>query len=267
MVQGLASEARPSFCMGKEILLLANCLYEANNPALYEVAYGLPLVMLNVPLSPSDCLSLGCLVTKSCITELSLSECNLSPSCTKSLLQGLQHQPHCLEQLCFSSITVEQSLQIISKFRWIKSLKLALCNIGCKGLTSILQSLKGRSIQDLRLIMSNINVKKGNGFILQEFIICTPSLKRLELSGNINVSDIGACHIGRALELNSTLEELGLSLCGITLAGAVALCDSLETNTGLNTLDLSLNDIGDDGKYRYKCLMDKKKTLTVNFDN
>ena len=86
--------------------------------------------------------------------------------------------------------------------------------------------------------MSNINVKKSNGLILQEFIICTPSLKRLELSGNINVCDIGACHIGRALELNSTLEELCLSNCGpglspVRFAEEAVLC----------SLGLSLNVI------------------------
>ena len=250
------------------MLLLANCLYETANPTLYEMTNGLALKIINVPLLPSDCLSLGCLIAKSCIKDVVLLKCNLSPSCMKSFTVGFRGQPLFLKKLEFSSYSFdEQSLSILSE--WIvdiKALNLMLCNVGCKGLTCILLSLRGRSIEALGLNGSNVEVNESNGYLLQEFISCTPSLESLDLSENLQVSDVGAHYIGQALEFNNTLKHLDLSNCGITLVGAVALCDSLETITGLTTLDLRHNDIGDHGKYLCHCLMGKKKTIKIYLD-
>eukprot|EP00731_Ephydatia_muelleri_P010311 Em0005g897a len=77
--------------VGKETQVIANCLYEANNPTLYELLDEKiqNLQIINVPLTPSDCLSLGCLIARSRIRCLDLVWCDLSSYCMESLKQGL----------------------------------------------------------------------------------------------------------------------------------------------------------------------------------
>ena len=100
----------PPNSIGKEMLLSASYLYEASNPALYvPFPYGFTLVMSHLLLSPSDCLSLGCLIARSSITEVVLMECNLSPSYMRSLAQGLGSQPSCIETLGLLSCSIDEA--------------------------------------------------------------------------------------------------------------------------------------------------------------
>ena len=66
----MKDDAQPS--VGKEARLIANCLYEANNPALCTLFKSKELAITNVSLMPSDCLSLGCLIARSRIRCLGL---------------------------------------------------------------------------------------------------------------------------------------------------------------------------------------------------
>ena len=211
----------PPNSIGKEMLLSANCLYEANNPALYvPFPYGFNLVIAHILLSPSDCLSLGCLIARSSITEVVLIECNLSPSCMRSLTQGLGSQPSCIETLGLLTCSIdEQSVAVLSD--WImtcnvRTFGLSYCDFGYNGLACILKSLKGRSVHDLHLILSNVQVNESNDFVLQDFITSTPSLETLDLSFNFQFSNIGASCIAQALRHDITLKTLNISYCGIS---------------------------------------------------
>ena len=265
MLQGFVNVTLP-YTLGREMVLLANCFYEANNPKLYEPLDEI-ITIVNVPLTPPDCLSLGCRIAKCNIAVVRIVECNLSSSCMKAFTQGLGSYSSNVECLYLSSNSIgEASVAILSE--WILSSNmetfvLYLCDIGCKGLTFILNSLKKRFIQELRLLASYVHVDESNGLLLQDFIIATPSLKSLHLSYNEEVGNIGAHYIAQALRHNTTLKTLDLSRCGITLPGAITLCDSLETNTGVNDLNLSQNDIGDDGIVYLSHSLQLNKTLTA----
>lgn len=266
--QALVKTTLPN-SVGKEILLLANCLHEAENPTLYELANELMVLIANVPLLPSDILSLGRLIAKSSIMTVSLFECNLSPDYMKSFVQGLGNHSLTIKTFFLTSFSIEeQSVAIISE--WIRStgskigtLCLSHCNIGWNGLTCIIKSMKGQMIQKLLLCMSNIEIDENNGSMLQDFIISTPFMKTLYLSYNEKVGNIGAHYIAQALRHNTTLKTLDLSRCGITLPGVITLCDSLETNTGVYDLNLSQNDIGDDGIIYLSHSLQLNKTLTA----
>ena len=253
------------------MILLANCCYEANNPTLYEPLDEMPLdemvLIANVPLTPPDCFSMGCRIAKCNIPCVRIHECNLSPRCMKAFTQGLGSHSQCVECLVLSSNSIdEQSVEILSEWLSnsnIKTLVLMVCNIGCKGLTFILNALKGRFIQELQLLASYVQIDESNGSILQDFIISTPFMKTLCLQFNEQVSNIGAHYIAQALRHNTTLKTLNLSRCGITLPGAMTLCDSLETNTSVNDLNLSENDIGDDGIFCLSHSLELNKALTT----
>ena len=72
-------------------------------------------------------------------------------------------------------------------------------------------------------------------------------LKKLVLSGN-HIYDAGAIAIGESLKTNSTLEELELASCEIGTEGGKAIGVGLQAGiVVLTDLDLHYNDIGPDG--------------------
>ena len=229
-------------------------MYEANNPALYTLFKSEELAIANVPLTPSDCLSLGYLIARSRIRYLGLVWCDLSSKCMTSLKQGLG-ESCCISQLqIIDSSLDEQTIQILSDVSRINSnlnsLSLGLCTLKHKGLTCILNALKGFQMHSLILCLSNVQVDDSNGPVLQDFIIGMPSLKTIDLAAN-PIGNIGAHYVGQALKCKKYLVTLNLCGCGITSNGKLSLCECLEQNTSLTDLDLSSNYISDDG---IKCL-------------
>ena len=118
---------------------MANCLYEANNPALYELFKELEIRITNVPLSSSDCLSLGYLIARSSIRSLDLGLCDLSSKCINSLKQGLSESA-CIEAILIFDPTIdEHSIKDLSTLiginRNIKGLVIGFCDLHSNGLT------------------------------------------------------------------------------------------------------------------------------------
>ena len=70
------------------------------------------------------------------------------------------------------------------------------------------------------------------------------SLNKLDLSSNSNIGDDGAKMIAEGLGLSHTLIHLRLKDCGIGASGVRAL---MKSTCALKVLDLSFNDIGDEG--------------------
>ena len=203
------------------------------------------------------------------IPSVSLMECNLSPICIKSLAQGFHSQSHCINttKLTLTSYSInKQSAAVLCELiisTNIKILELICCNTEHEGLVCILKLLKGHPIQELTFVASKLQVDESTGLILHDFITSAPSLKTLDLSANVGASDIGAHYTAQALRHNIILKTLNLSLCGITLPGAISLSDSLEINSSLNCLDLSRNNIGDEG-IAYLCQsLQLNKTLEI----
>ena len=253
----------PPQLIGKEIILMANCLYEANDEELYKMDVP-ELLVVNIPLNPSDCLSLGHLIASSNVTGVNLFNCNMTHTCMKYFIRGLG-QSHSLATASIFGTSIDvHMVKILSEwlgFRNIKKLGLGMCNLGSEELSYITQSLKGNSIKYLNICICNIQVDESNGSLLTEFITCTPSLCTLSFHSNPFFGDIGAHCISFALQHNNTLQNLDLSLCGVTSAGAKSISDCLKANTGLKILHLSQNFIHDDGIYYLNESLVINKTL------
>ena len=207
--------------------------------------------MINVPLSPYDYLSLGCLIARSRLRSVALHGCGLSAICMKSFKQGFGESSSIGELTISDPSFNEQSIKYLSELiitnHNISKLCLRLCNLEHNGLTYILHALKGCPIQTLDLMASNVQVNDINGPVLQEFIMRMTSLEALDLACNPLIGHIGAYCIGQTLKSNNSLRTLNLSGCGITSDGIMSLCEGLEKNTSLTDLDLSFNEISNDG--------------------
>ena len=250
---------------GREVVLMANCLYEAENRGkdtesqqqileVYESVDESEVCIENLTLTPSDCLSLGFLVDKANVTEVSLNECQCSPKCIQSLAQGLGCSSK-LNTLGLSGFSInEVCLKYLSS--WLKNsnlecLRLINCNVGSKGLGYILYALQGQSIKTILIGFSHVKVEKvlaeEDCIGLEPFLNNTPSLRELGFAFTPEFGNIGACDIGKALHNNYILKKLVLCSCGITLDGVKALSDGMMTNCGLEELSLDLNNIYDEG--------------------
>ncbi|XP_010866135.2 NLR family CARD domain-containing protein 3 isoform X2 [Esox lucius] len=87
-------------------------------------------------------------------------------------------------------------------------------------------------------------------------------VKKLFMCGN-NFGPDGVLELWKALEQNTTLEELYLDITGITERGTENMVDSLSKNTSLKTLTMVGNDIGEVGKRRLRELKCRRPELCI----
>ena len=87
-------------------------------------------------------------------------------------------------------------------------------------------------------------------------------LKKLKLNGssvtNVNIKYNEIKQIADALRVNTKLELLSISYCGIDVNGAKEIADALKFNTTLRVLNIDNNQIGDEGASEFA------DTLRVN---
>ena len=270
---------------GREVVLMANCLYEAINRGkdtesqqqirhIYESVDASKISISNLELSPLDCLSLGILFDQTNVTEVSLNECQWIPKCFRSFVQGLAASSK-LNKLTLSGFSINHKcLKYLS--HWLRksnveSLNLCNCNVGSNGLGYILHALEGQSIKSVYIGFSNVMVEdvvgiKEGSIRLDRFLNNTPSVIELGFLFTSEFGNIGACDIGKALHNNYTLKILYLCNCGITLDGVKALSDGMMTNHGIEELWLDQNKITDEGiRYLAESLKSNTtlKTLSI----
>ena len=68
------------------------------------------------------------------------------------------------------------------------------------------------------------------------------SLEELDISGT-SVGDEGVAHIANALQANTTVKVLDVSNCGISDKGAESLARALAASSSLERLDISANSM------------------------
>ena len=161
------------------LISLFHCLYEAQDPSLYEfiiqyLQHGLNLG--HITLSPVDCLSIGFFLSSACnmthgVNEFraNLFNCNIGDVGCKYLVKGFQK---CLDDS--EATTLKTMLRL---------------NLSWNGIH------EEGSIELCRLFQSEC-------------------ISTLDLNGNEELSNEGALHIAKQLPYNSSLKELSLYTCG-----------------------------------------------------
>eukprot|EP00899_Mesostigma_viride_P009368 jgi/Mesvir1/18432/Mv14298-RA.1 len=102
-----------------------------------------------------------------------------------------------------------------------------------------------RKLTSLDLSFNDISDDAAGAF--GECLETNSSLKSLALIGNALLGDKGAQALASGLALNTTLEQLDLSNCSISNAGALHITCALQSNhsSALTSIQLSYNRLGD----------------------
>ena len=248
----LRKRKKPSF--GMEYVVVANCLFEANNPDHFDL-FSIPyFTITNIPLTPSDCLALGKLTafaTK--IQEPRLNLCNLDNLCITYFTRGLllKHTARPISvHITDPSIDVVGFNILSQLFRKGIIIQLVGCElIAARGFLTILETMKSfETTIPLCIVLKwcKVEINDENGPLLQH-IIQRNKFWYLNLHGNEGVGEIGARFIACGLKQSVDLCHLNIEECNITPKGAKMLSNGLKKNKSVKILKLSCNFLGDEG--------------------
>ena len=249
---------------GSRVLLvsLLNCLYEAQDTALCkyvgeQLRTKIPIldklndaaVELNlryVSLLPQDCLSIGYFLAFIAVSykgefKVNLTSCSLGNVGIKILMQSLCRSldPHCeitgrlsvdLFDNEITDVGVSYIAEVLGTTRALRKLSLWCNPIDDKGLQYIAEALTTNTSL-IRLSQSNcsLRITEENGPTLTEMLQRNKTLRDLDLSFNIAISDNQASFIIEGLKKNTTLKRLSLWKCSITDEGIRLIQSSTST--------------------------------------
>ena len=199
-------------------LFILHCLHEAQNPTLcVSVAqqFGHKLNLNSITLTPSDCFSLGFFLSCVCkmaagaaVFTVHLSRCSIGDQGCKYLVSGLQ-----------------KGLDTDNAVSTLLIMEMRNNNIGHHGVCHLSSFLKIGCVKYLDLSNDNIHFRVGKG---DNVII---------LQGSF----------AEQLKQNTTLKRLLLHNCDIATLSAESLAKGLVANQHMVELDISSNEVCDDG--------------------
>ena len=103
-------------------------------------------------------------------------------------------------------------------------------------------------LQGVTMLSSSMNIIGDNGIAhFATALQANTTMKILIVSFNDGIAINGAKSLGRALSVNSSLEELDISYTSIGDEGVAHIANALQTNTTMKVLDVSNCDISDKG--------------------
>lgn len=139
----------------------------------------------------------------------------------------------------------------------LDALDLSHNHFGDTGAKSVLEGVN-ENLNLKKLNLSCNEITDQSSAKIKEMLERNKTLKRLYLYNN-QLGDVGASLIGQALEKNTTLRILSIPKNAISNGD---LFKSLKSNTTLEWLNLSFNQLGDDALPMIKQLLKTNKTLT-----
>lgn len=183
------------------------------------------------------------------LQSLDLSHADLNPDSSKAIGEGLRANES-LRSIDLSRNQLgpggaEKLAQALLTNPTLESLKLNDCNLGDAGIRHLARALqRNTAVKTLRLENNGITSSGGSAEIAAMLAENTVLIS-LNVSGN-KLGDTGVESLAQGLAGNSTLAHLHLKNVGCGNMGAQALAVVLP-HTGLSILDLSGNQIGDEG--------------------
>ncbi|CAJ1062785.1 LOW QUALITY PROTEIN: NLR family CARD domain-containing protein 3-like [Xyrichtys novacula] len=150
----------------------------------------------------------------------------------------------------------ETSSMVAPEIKTLYLFKMKLSVVDCAAMHYVLQ-FSLHKLKELNVGYSNI----GNRGLTR----LGPILHRCEslyMCGN-NLGPEGVLELWKALEHNTTVEELYLDITGITEQGTENIVKCLSKNTSLKTLTIVGNDIGEVGRRRLKELEQNRPGLCI----
>eukprot|EP01028_Stygiella_incarcerata_P004576 TRINITY_DN2007_c1_g2_i5.p1 TRINITY_DN2007_c1_g2~~TRINITY_DN2007_c1_g2_i5.p1 ORF type:complete len:573 (-),score=126.82 TRINITY_DN2007_c1_g2_i5:169-1887(-) len=235
------------------------------------------------------------LETNTSLKILDLSYCKIGSAVAIGISQMLEKNSSLVNlDLSWNDRIGDEGLSQIAKVletnTSLKALELSWCRIGSAASIRIAQMLKknsfllildlswNRDIEDKGWSRIAEALENNNSLKTLEICGCTIGLAasiriaqmleknsrllNLDISGNESVGDEGWIRIAEALEINTSLDTLNMSSCGIGSAAAKRIAQMLEKNSSLIKLNLRGNgDIGDEGWFRITKALEFKTSL------
>ncbi|XP_078126736.1 uncharacterized protein LOC144530836 [Sander vitreus] len=230
---------------------------KAASPKNKEPAIPLLSKLSNCDLTDRCCEDISSVLSSksSGLEELDLSGNNLLDSGVKLLSHGLK-SPNCkLQRLRLSNCDLTDrccediSSVLSSKSSGLEELDLSGNNLLDSGVKLLSDGLKSPNCKLQRLRLSNCNLTDGCCENISSVLSSKSSgLEELDLSGNNLLTDSGVKLLSDGLKSpNCKLQRLRLSDCRLTAAGCRSLTFALSNSSDLRELNLSYNDLEDQG--------------------
>lgn len=183
---------------------------------------------------------------KSLTTNLSVVELNLSS--------------------CSLQITHENGPSISDMLRRNRTLKYlnlsSNSELGEAALQHIMEGVQDNTtLVQLNMSSCSLVVTDQNEQALHKMLQKNTTLKSLNLSGNKNFKDAGVQCICSGISENANLIVLNLRNCSITTLGAKHLAEMLAHNRSLQSLDIGVSYIGDEGIASIAKALESNRTL------
>nr|XP_049616912.1 NACHT, LRR and PYD domains-containing protein 12 isoform X4 [Syngnathus scovelli] len=211
------------------------------------------LNLMTGDLRKKSCEALASVLSSSrTLRELDLSDNDLGDDGLEALAAGLA-KPQCTLQVLklnsckLSKKSCEALASVLSSSRTLRELDLSWNDLGDDGLEALAAGLAKPqcTLQVLRLDECKLSKKSCDA--LASVLSSSCSLRKLDLSNN-DLGDDGLEALAAGLaKPQCTLQVLRLNSCNLSEKSCDALASVLSSSCSLRKLDLSWNDLGDDG--------------------
>ena len=115
-------------------------------------------------------------------------------------------------------------------------------DIGDDGIAHLATALQANTTMKILNIGFNFDVAVNGAESLGRALSVNSSLEELHISCT-SVGDEGVAHIANGLQTNTTMKVLNVSNCGISDKGAESAAKALAASSSLERLDISVNSI------------------------
>ena len=247
------------------LVQLLRCLYEAqdNTVCHFVVKFVRHFDLYGASRSPLDCLSVGYFISMSGSVEnrtVNLNSCKIGDNGVKHLTKFMceSRSPISHTQktsplscgwrlhLAFNDIYEDGATAIAKVLQSSSSVVISLSlmgnPIGGKGLQLISEALiTNTTLVELDLRHCSLVISAVNSSIVTEMLHKNKTLERLNLSDNQGISDTGLSYIAEGLIMNTSLNELDLSYCSLSILdeNGPVVTEMLIKNKTLKTFNLS----------------------------
>ena len=229
------------------LLTIMRCCFESNihDQLLYlEIIQRLNsrLCIDHVALTPFDCMSVGYFLAFALRTGELLNV----------TLRSCGIDDHSLGLLLGELSRHAEACPSGDVLQGVTELNISDNSIGDDGMARLATALQANTTMKILDISGNRGIAANGAKSLGRALSVNSSLEELNISWT-SIGDEGVAHIANALQTNTTMKVLNVEHCGMSCKGAESLARALSVNSSLKMLYLSGNKVGDDGIAHIAC--------------
>ena len=216
------------------LLTIMRCCFEANSQVqltllFQEIIHRLngELWVSNVALTPFDCMSIGYFLAFA-----------LRAGELRSVgLDICSIDDHSLS-LMLGEFSRHDEACPAGVLQGVTYLDISRNNIGDDGIARLATALQANTTMQILDVSGNDGITVNGAKSLGKALSVNSSLEELNIRST-SIGDEGVAHIANALQTNTTMKVLNVSKCGISCKGAESLARALSVNSSLEKLNIT----------------------------